>query len=133
MGEWADHPSVRLVARAILRMAESMPIREHFDRDMLALPHVSLAELHGCAYFWHDQPFIVITHNNELAYRVSDAADRLPVTRQTDYWVPNSRALAGWRVLIHDGPKDCMPTALSALAVVHSEADQSVGITASAV
>jgi len=86
--------------------------------------------LHGCdAYFWQGEPFIAVTEHQQLAYRVSEATDALPLPNHLEYWSPNGKALRRWRVLAHDGPRDWMPMVLRALELVQAELVAAASVT----
>jgi hypothetical protein len=88
------------------------------------VPGITPGELHDCAaYFWQDEPFIALTSHHQLAYRISEAADALPLPHHLEHWNPEGKALTRWRVLVHEEPKDWMLTALRALELVQGELD----------
>jgi hypothetical protein len=66
--------------------------------------------------------FIAITRNNRCAYRITKAADALPLPRHLAHWSPEGKAaFRRWSVLNDEGPKDWMSTALRAHDLVQSE------------
>jgi hypothetical protein len=126
IGVYADDPSLHKVAQAIISIAERKIAREDFVQLLQdTVLGIEPGELHECeAYLRQGEPFIAILRQDRLAYRISEAADALPLPQHLEHWTPERDPLPKWRVL--DGEPgvikcDWMPATLRALEVVKRE------------
>ena len=126
IGKFADHPNLRKVARAIISVAQRMEAQSRFLQTLRGtIPGITPGEFHDCgAYFWQGEPFIAITKDQGLAYRVAEDVEALPLPHHQELWTPERHPVAKWRVLSGDVDfikRDWMPAALRALEVVKRE------------